>query len=51
MCTSMPPIVVAECALMKAVSQLDRATCRQQAETEYSLTALGDRFITWFESI
>jgi UDP-glucose:tetrahydrobiopterin glucosyltransferase len=33
------------------ISQIDRLACRQQAETEYSLTALGDRFETWFNKI
>ncbi|MEL6440064.1 MAG: glycosyltransferase family 4 protein [Cyanobacteria bacterium J06621_8] len=33
------------------IDQLDRSACRQQAEAEYSLTALGDRFEAWFESI
>ena len=40
--------------LAKAIAkipELDRSTCRQQAETEYSLTALGDRFETWFKRI
>jgi UDP-glucose:tetrahydrobiopterin glucosyltransferase len=30
------------------INQIDRLACRQQAEAEYSLTALGDRFETWF---
>ena len=33
------------------IEQIDRQACRQQAETEYSLTALGDRFEAWFNSI
>lgn len=33
------------------IEQLDRAACRQQAETEYSLSVLGDRFEAWFERI
>lgn len=33
------------------ISQLDRLACRQQAQTEYSLTALGDRFEAWFNQI
>ena len=40
--------------LAKAIAkipELDRSTCRQQAETEYSLTALGDRFEAWFDRI
>jgi UDP-glucose:tetrahydrobiopterin glucosyltransferase len=40
--------------LIEAVSQLNninRYTCRQQAETEYSLQALGLRFEQWFQTI
>ncbi|MEL6578519.1 MAG: glycosyltransferase family 4 protein [Cyanobacteria bacterium J06621_12] len=33
------------------ISQIDRLACRQQAETEYSLAALGDRFEAWFNQI
>ena len=33
------------------ISQIDRLACRQQAETEYSLAALGDRFEAWFKQI
>lgn len=33
------------------IAQIDRLACRQQAETEYSLTALGDRFEAWFNQI
>ncbi|BAZ49911.1 group 1 glycosyl transferase [Nostoc sp. NIES-4103] len=31
--------------------QIDRKTCRQQAQTEFSLLALGDRFENWFYKI
>ena len=37
--------------LVDAINNLDkieRKQCRQQAETEYSLKTLGDRFETWF---
>lgn len=40
--------------LIQAVGQLDaidRGKCRQQAETEYSLEALGDRFEQWLAAI
>lgn len=30
------------------LDEIDRYTCRQQAETEFSLLALGDRFEKWF---
>jgi UDP-glucose:tetrahydrobiopterin glucosyltransferase len=33
------------------IAQLDRLACRQQAATEYSLSALGDRFEAWFKHI
>ncbi|NET33851.1 MAG: glycosyltransferase family 4 protein [Cyanothece sp. SIO1E1] len=40
--------------LVEAVTRLDqinRQDCRQQAEAEYSLGALGDRFEQWFRHI
>lgn len=46
------PDSVAE--LVNAIARLqeiDRRACRQQAETEFSLTALGDRFEKWFRDI
>ncbi len=33
------------------LNEIDRHTCRQQAEAEYSLLALGDRFEQWFRHI
>jgi UDP-glucose:tetrahydrobiopterin glucosyltransferase len=33
------------------LEKIDRHTCRQQAEAEYSLKALGDRFEQWFQDI
>ncbi len=33
------------------VEQLDRHACRAQAEREYSLAALGDRFEQWFAAV
>lgn len=33
------------------LDEIDRYTCRQQAETEFSLEALGDRFEKWFRDI
>jgi UDP-glucose:tetrahydrobiopterin glucosyltransferase len=33
------------------LSQLDRQACRQAAETQYSLPALGKRFESWFNDI
>ncbi|HEY9640961.1 MAG TPA: glycosyltransferase family 4 protein [Coleofasciculaceae cyanobacterium] len=40
--------------LIAAIDRLhliDRLTCRQRAETEYSMTAMGDRIETWFQKI
>lgn len=36
---------------IQQLGQINRAHCRQQAETEYSLPALGKRFEHWFEKI
>ena len=33
------------------LDQIDRSACRRQAEVEYSVGALGDRFEHWFKSI
>ena len=33
------------------LDEIDRSVCRRQAETEYSLLALGDRFEQWFRDI
>ncbi len=33
------------------LDELDRAACRRQAEEEFSLRGLGDRFEAWFEEI
>ncbi|PHX57049.1 UDP-glucose--tetrahydrobiopterin glucosyltransferase, partial [Tychonema bourrellyi FEM_GT703] len=33
------------------IDKIDRRACRTQAEVEYSLVALGDRFEHWFNSI
>ncbi|MGK7954205.1 MAG: glycosyltransferase family 4 protein [Crocosphaera sp.] len=40
--------------LVKAINQINninRKHCRQQAETDYSLNALGDRFEHWFDDL
>ena len=40
--------------LVTAINQIDlidRNNCRKQAEGEYSLTSLGDRFSAWFDQI
>ncbi|VEP14751.1 Glycosyltransferase [Hyella patelloides LEGE 07179] len=36
---------------MKNIDTIERIDCRQQAETEYSLTVLGDNFEAWFDKI
>ncbi|MEH2166320.1 MAG: glycosyltransferase family 4 protein [Nostoc sp.] len=36
---------------IKRLDQLDRQACRQQAETLYSLEAMGDRVEQWFQKI
>lgn len=46
-----PDNVAALARAINEISQIDRLACRQQAETEYSLTALGDRFEAWFQQI
>lgn len=33
------------------LDQIDRHTCRQQAETKYSMTAMGDRVEAWLEDM
>ena len=33
------------------IDSLDRLACRRQAEAEYSLSALGDRFEGWFKKL
>ncbi len=33
------------------LDEIDRYTCRKQAEAEFSLEALGDRFEQWFQGI
>lgn len=36
---------------IQKLDQIDRSVCRQQAETEYSLAALGDRIEQWFAQV
>lgn len=38
-------------AAIAKLGQLSRRNCRRQAETDYSLTALGERFEVWFYNI
>ncbi|MGB0562676.1 MAG: glycosyltransferase family 4 protein [Spirulinaceae cyanobacterium] len=46
-----PDDVAGLIAAVEKIETLDRARCRQQAEADYSLAALGDRFEQWFEEI
>lgn len=46
-----PDNVAALVTGIKQLDQIDRQHCRQQAETKYSLPALGKRFEKWFETI
>jgi len=46
-----PDSVVGLVEAIKKIDKIDRSACRQQAEAEYSLPALGDRFEAWFEGI
>jgi UDP-glucose:tetrahydrobiopterin glucosyltransferase len=36
---------------IQKIDQIDRLACRQQAEREYSLDALGDRIEQWFSQV
>ncbi len=44
---SIPGLVTA----LSNIDALDRRACRRQAETEFSMAALGDRFEQWFQHI
>lgn len=44
---SVPGLVLA----IQNLAQIDRAACRQQAEAEYSLSALGDRTEQWLYQV
>jgi UDP-glucose:tetrahydrobiopterin glucosyltransferase len=46
-----PDNVTGLVAAINNIEQIDRQLCRQQAEAEYSLKALGDRFEAWFNMI
>ncbi len=36
---------------IKNIDKIERSRCRQQAEAEYSLSAFGDRFEAWLNSV
>jgi len=46
-----PDSVAGLVAAIHRLGEIDRAICRQQAEEEYSLSALRDRFLEWFDAI
>lgn len=46
-----PDSVAGLVAAINRIDEIDRFACRQQAEREYSLTALGERFEVWFNKI
>ncbi len=46
-----PDNVESLCDAVKLVPNLHRASCRRQAEREFSLPALGDRFESWFQEM
>ena len=46
-----PDSVSGLAAAIDKIDSIDRQNCRQQAEAEYSLKALGDRFEAWFEKL
>lgn len=46
-----PDNVTQLASAINKIPQIDRLACRQQAEAEYSLGGLGDRFEAWFNQI
>ncbi len=46
-----PDSVVGLVDAIARLDEIDRYTCRQQVEAEFSLAALGDRFEQWFRDI
>jgi UDP-glucose:tetrahydrobiopterin glucosyltransferase len=46
-----PDSVAGLIAATARLDEINRDTCRHQAETEFSLQALGDRFESWFYKI
>lgn len=38
-------------AAIRRIAEIERTVCRQQAESEYSLSALGDRVEQWFREL
>jgi UDP-glucose:tetrahydrobiopterin glucosyltransferase len=46
-----PDDVAGLVAAIARLDEIDRHTCRQQAEARYSMTAMGDRIEAWFQDI
>ncbi|MEM8777484.1 MAG: glycosyltransferase family 4 protein [Cyanobacteria bacterium P01_G01_bin.49] len=46
-----PDSISALVQAIQKIDKIDRKQCRQQAESEYSLQALGDRFEQWFTEL
>jgi len=46
-----PDNIESLCEAVMSVSRIKRTVCRRQAETQYSIQALGDRFEQWFFDI
>lgn len=46
-----PDSVSGLCEAIEHIDEIDRHACRQQAEDQYSLSAWGDRFSEWFETV
>ncbi|MFH7243446.1 MAG: glycosyltransferase family 4 protein [Spirulina sp.] len=46
-----PDDVAALAEAIGRIDDLDRSACRRQAEAEYSLVAMGDRFEAWFQNV
>lgn len=46
-----PDSVEGLCSAVNALAKISRSVCRRNAEADFSLTALGDRFDNWFRSV
>lgn len=46
-----PDDIAALAQAIAKIDNLDRSACRRQAEAEYSLAAMGERFDAWFQNV
>jgi UDP-glucose:tetrahydrobiopterin glucosyltransferase len=46
-----PDSIEGLCNAVNSLSKISRSVCRRNAEADFSLTALGDRFANWFRNI